>query len=215
MFGADASDWTSPYEDVAPRRARRAGRRRLDVTRTSRAFQDASGMTAARRVHGALRGFGSFGDITVPYTDATGVTASAAMDTSANCGDVFGVQQALKDLGYNVGPVDGKFGAQTTAALREFAQNYGVAYTGGEPSGAVCQQLEDTWTASRGLPTPPSPTYPPAPGASPAPSGGISAWWSAQSTPTQVLVVGGAALALGLVGYALLKKPGHHAPAHA
>ena len=44
--------------------------------------------------------------------------------------DVASVQQALDDLGYDPGPVDGAFGRRTSDALRRFQENNGLAVTG-------------------------------------------------------------------------------------
>lgn len=40
--------------------------------------------------------------------------------------DVFSLQQRLLDMGFNVGRVDGYFGAQTEAGLRDFQRNLGL-----------------------------------------------------------------------------------------
>jgi len=44
--------------------------------------------------------------------------------------DVRSAQQALKDDGYNVGPIDGKMGPKTAAALRKFQKDHGIQATG-------------------------------------------------------------------------------------
>ena len=40
------------------------------------------------------------------------------------------VQQKLKDIGHDVGPVDGQFGLKTQQALRDFQQKQGIQATG-------------------------------------------------------------------------------------
>jgi len=44
--------------------------------------------------------------------------------------DVRSAQQALKDDGYNTGPIDGKMGPKTAAALRKFQKDHGIQATG-------------------------------------------------------------------------------------
>lgn len=44
--------------------------------------------------------------------------------------DVRAVQQALDELGYNPGPIDGVFGRKTSTALKRFQENNGLAVTG-------------------------------------------------------------------------------------
>ena len=44
--------------------------------------------------------------------------------------DVASVQQALDDLGYDPGPIDGAYGRRTADALRRFQENNGLAVTG-------------------------------------------------------------------------------------
>jgi hypothetical protein len=53
----------------------------------------------------------------------TGAGANARPDTRA-------VQQALTDLGYNPGPIDGAFGRRTAGALRDFQRDNGLNVTG-------------------------------------------------------------------------------------
>lgn len=157
--------------------------------------------------HPAMRGYGGFGDIDVPYTTSHGVSATAHMTQQSQCGDAFGVQQTLTDLGYPVA-IDGIIGPETFGALDAFAAAQGIAYTHGSyPSGAMCQAMEDAWTAAHGQP---SPT--PAPSPAPAsPSSGIvdstKTWWSNLPTASKYLVAGTGAVAAAVLVAALVKAP--------
>jgi hypothetical protein len=70
--------------------------------------------------------------------ETTGQTASASDRTVTRTGSATGydaskiraVQQALNSRGYNVGPIDGQFGASTQDALRRFQQASNLPATG-------------------------------------------------------------------------------------
>jgi peptidoglycan hydrolase-like protein with peptidoglycan-binding domain len=53
------------------------------------------------------------------------------------------VQKQLKAAGFDPGPIDGRFGPLTEAALREFQQHHGLPVTGA---------LDDATRAALGLP---------------------------------------------------------------
>src|SRR5262245_7219977 len=44
--------------------------------------------------------------------------------------DLIQVQRRLKELGHDPGPIDGRLGVQTQAALKAFQADYGLAPTG-------------------------------------------------------------------------------------
>jgi peptidoglycan hydrolase-like protein with peptidoglycan-binding domain len=44
--------------------------------------------------------------------------------------DLIRVQRRLKELGHDPGPIDGRFGAQTKAAVKAFQSDYGLVATG-------------------------------------------------------------------------------------
>jgi peptidoglycan hydrolase-like protein with peptidoglycan-binding domain len=44
--------------------------------------------------------------------------------------DLMRVQRRLKELGHDPGPIDGRLGAQTKAALKAFQSDYGLLATG-------------------------------------------------------------------------------------
>jgi peptidoglycan hydrolase-like protein with peptidoglycan-binding domain len=60
-----------------------------------------------------------------PPEEAKSIGASNALSR-----DVMRVQRRLKELGHDPGPVDGRLGAQTKAALRAFQTDYGLPATG-------------------------------------------------------------------------------------
>jgi hypothetical protein len=157
-------------------------------------------------------GYGAFygyGDADVPYTNTHGASATAHLTQQSQCGDAFGVQQALTDLGYPVA-VDGIIGPLTFSALDAFAAANGVAYTHGSyPSGTLCQTLEDQWNQQHGAP-PPGGDQPNVP-VPPNPNSGIvdstKTWWSNLPTATKYLVAGTGAVAAAVFVAALVKTP--------
>lgn len=68
-------------------------------------------------------------------------------------GDVKDIQRILSGQGYNVGPIDGNFGAQTLAAVKAFQHTKKLL-----PDGVVGPQ---TWAALQGKTAEPSPSIPP------------------------------------------------------
>jgi hypothetical protein len=62
-------------------------------------------------------------------TDRT-VTGSAPVSTAYDSSTVRAAQQALNSRGYNVGPIDGQFGASTQDAVRRFQQASNIPATG-------------------------------------------------------------------------------------
>ena len=57
-------------------------------------------------------------------------TSPQRSPSAQNALDVMIAQQALQDEGYNVGPIDGKMGPKTAAALRKFQKDHGIQATG-------------------------------------------------------------------------------------
>lgn len=78
-------------------------------------------------------------------------------------GDVANLQQQLANLGYNVGPIDGKFGPQTAAAVRAFQQDKGLSV-----DGIVGPQTTGALGGASSAP-PPAQTAPPPGGTSTTP----------------------------------------------
>ncbi len=56
-------------------------------------------------------------------------------------------QQALLDLDYKIGAVDGMIGANTRAAIRDFQKTHGLPVTG-EPSEALLERLREAAQAN-------------------------------------------------------------------
>lgn len=134
--------------------------------------------------------------------------------------DIKTVQSQLNELGYNAGTVDGFLGKNTYTALQLFSIASGTPYVWGQqPSAELCGKLAEA-VAQKHAPPPvaqPQPQTQPVP--SPGPSApapqkpiyinpailkalavgkpkGLAGWWSAQSTPMKVAVVGGATAVL-------------------
>jgi len=57
-------------------------------------------------------------------------TTTGILRTGASGGQVRDAQQHLRNLGYNVGPVDGKYGPQTSSAVRAFQREAGITVDG-------------------------------------------------------------------------------------
>jgi Putative peptidoglycan binding domain len=70
-------------------------------------------------------------------TQPTGGTAAEPKPREESTGaidpvnrDLMRVQRRLKELGHDPGPIDGRLGVQTKAALKAFQTDYGLAATG-------------------------------------------------------------------------------------
>ncbi len=61
---------------------------------------------------------------------AHGNASKAMSDNSGDNSNISQVQQALNDKGFNPGPVDGKAGPKTKAALKQFQQSQGISASG-------------------------------------------------------------------------------------
>lgn len=132
--------------------------------------------------------------------------------------DIKTVQSQLNELGYNAGTVDGFLGKNTYTALQLFSIASGTPYVWGQqPSAELCGKLAEA-VAQKHAPPPVAQPQPQAPVPSPGPSApapkkpmyinpailalgigkpkGIAGWWSSQSTPMKVAVVGGATAVL-------------------
>jgi peptidoglycan hydrolase-like protein with peptidoglycan-binding domain len=80
---------------------------------------------------GLLRGLVGFwlaGCMTVPATRPTGLRP--ADDRIFTAGDIQVAETHLRDFGYDPGPVDGVFTAETQAAVRAYQQRYGLPVSG-------------------------------------------------------------------------------------
>lgn len=73
----------------------------------------------------------------------------AQLSTGSSGDEVKKIQQILQGQGYNVGPIDGMFGAQTQAAVQAFQKSKGLV-----PDGIVGPL---TWQALQGPPLVPTP----------------------------------------------------------
>jgi len=150
------------------------------------------------------------------------------------CGNKYGMQQMLQDLGYYTGPIDGIVATGTINAMKAFGTDAGVPIVGSLPD-AWCQALMDAWQAKMQAPqvvpvsTPPPPsngTPPPPPtngqvtngqvtngngngaattnGAPQGPIDKAKSWWDRQSTGVKVAMGLGGAAIVGLIIYALV-----------
>jgi len=73
---------------------------------------------------------------------ASAVTRSTATVAPAVSASVIKqIETALQDKGYNVGPVDGKLDAQTSAAISTYQRHAGLTQTG-QPSQALLQNIQ-------------------------------------------------------------------------
>jgi peptidoglycan hydrolase-like protein with peptidoglycan-binding domain len=60
----------------------------------------------------------------------TAVPSQAAVDRILTPGDIQVAEAHLQAFGYNPGPVDGRFTAETQAAVRAFQRRYGLSVSG-------------------------------------------------------------------------------------
>ena len=127
-------------------------------TTEDRAVSGAGIGAAGGAIIGAVTGIGPVGGALIG--GAVGATAGAVTDpsqvnlgkpvwrnsgggqTSAyDEGTVRNIQAGLQRLGYDPGPADGHYGAQTEAAIRRFQQDNGLPIDG-QPTVAVWQQIQ-------------------------------------------------------------------------
>ena len=90
---------------------------------------------------------------------AHGNASKAMSDNSGDNSNISQVQQALNDKGFNPGPVDGKAGPKTKAALKQFQQSQGISASGkldgqtlaalGVQSASPTQGSNDTQSSSQ------------------------------------------------------------------
>jgi len=114
-----AADKTERAADRAEDKLDRAADKAEDKAERAEDKADAKGDTVGETL-----------DRTVDKTKAKGRElknkAAAAMDR----GDARNAQQALKEKGYDPGPIDGVHGPRTSAAIREFQKAEGLPVTG-------------------------------------------------------------------------------------
>lgn len=184
------------------------------------AGQSFIGATPAYAWQGGIAGFGTaFGlDVPTPLPGNPGRVANVKPTGYNYCGDAFGFQTMLRDLGFYTGAVDGQAGSATIKAGLAAAASFGVPFQSGTTiSNDFCQALMDAWDAKFGIqPSIPSalpdtPAAPPATTIQPTPPHDSEQpvvqkagdWWAQRSTVEKVAVVGGGAIVLFAIGNAL------------
>src|SRR5689334_19119826 len=104
----------------------------MKISRGAMALVVALALAAAPPLAQAQTSSGSTSSDTMKSSDMKsskgGARGSAGM--AANTGQVKAAQQALKDQGLDPGPIDGKMGPKTKAALRDYQQKQGLKATG-------------------------------------------------------------------------------------
>lgn len=83
----------------------------------------------------------SGGGATVPRPSVP--TSRPPVPASPTFADVDKTQAWLRDLGYDPGPIDGKYGTRTEAATRQAQQDLGITPADGKPGPATRTILED------------------------------------------------------------------------
>ena len=63
-------------------------------------------------------------------TSSTSTNSQVGSENGLSQAEIRKAQQQLKDEGYNPGPVDGRIGPQTRAALRQYQDSVGLKKTG-------------------------------------------------------------------------------------
>ena len=66
----------------------------------------------------------------VGYTAAQPTGLRPAYDRLLLAGDIYVAETHLRDFGYDPGPVDGRFTAETQAAVRAYQARYGLPVSG-------------------------------------------------------------------------------------
>jgi hypothetical protein len=94
------------------------------------------------RVHGTTGGIGTWFRVILVALGAVWLTACVtsqargptglrpAYDRMLLAGDVYVAETHLRDFGYDPGPVDGRFTAETQAAVRAYQARYGLPISG-------------------------------------------------------------------------------------
>lgn len=150
----------------------------MKISRGAMALVVALALAAAPPIAQAQTSSGSTSSDTMKSSDMKsskgGARGGAGM--AANTGQVKAAQQALKDQGLDPGPIDGKMGPKTKAALRDYQQKQGLKATG----------RLDTETASKlGVEKTSSGSSSTSPAASPSTSAPSSSDTKAKSTDSK------------------------------
>jgi peptidoglycan hydrolase-like protein with peptidoglycan-binding domain len=150
----------------------------MKISRGAMALVVALALAAAPPLAQAQTSSGSTSSDTMKSSDMKsskgGARGGAGM--AANTGQVKAAQQALKDQGLDPGPIDGKMGPKTKAALRDYQQKQGLKATG----------RLDTETASKlGVEKTSSGSSSTSPAASPSTSAPSSSDTKAKSTDSK------------------------------
>ncbi|PMC76762.1 peptidoglycan-binding protein [Brachybacterium sp. UMB0905] len=77
-----------------------------------------------------------------PRWGRSSTSAAAAKVSGPRFADVDETQRRLKALGYNSGPVDGKYGPRTAAATKAAQQDFGITPVDGKPGPATRKELK-------------------------------------------------------------------------
>jgi len=81
-------------------------------------------------------------------------SSKGAMKGGGNTEQVKAVQQALKDKGHDPGPIDGKMGAKTKAALKDFQKAQGIKESGRLDNDTMSKLGVEMKTGAAGSSTP-------------------------------------------------------------
>jgi len=148
-----AQDTTKEQAERKADRIEREAERKAD--RIEDQAQDKASQTRARgdaeadRVRGKTDGAsGTVGDKMDRAWDKTKAKTSEMKDRitgdgAEGRGDVRAAQQALRDEGFNPGPIDGVMGPRTSAALRDFQQQEQLTVTGQLDAETRARLLDD------------------------------------------------------------------------
>lgn len=118
--------------------------------------------SVTRYARGGYAGFGL--DVPTPLPGLPDRVANMQATGYNYCGDKFGFQVMLSDLGYYPGAIDGKIGSGTINAAKAAADQFGVALmSGGGLSNTFCQKLMSEWQAAMGTAAVPAPVPKPVP----------------------------------------------------
>ncbi len=108
-------------------------------------------------------------DKTVEAKDKIKGAFKKSEDRVASNDDVTAAQQALKDKGFDPGPIDGRMGPRTHAAISDFQKKEGLKVTGRLDSDTKSHLTGTAATSSTATPSTTTPSASPATGAATAP----------------------------------------------
>jgi hypothetical protein len=128
--GTSMSSGTAPTSTA--RNTTNSGNNDIGTIATSPTYGGRTAKSAITAGEVAAQNYVAMNAQSSPTTTARSASPTSAQSSPSmqKVSDVRSAQQALKDAGYDVGPIDGKMGPKTAAALRKFQKDHGIQASG-------------------------------------------------------------------------------------